>query len=272
MGRRGPQRWTVGAVEVLRVEDPDFELVLEQDPAAVALLRTSSWLHPHFVTDTQALRIGSSAIVIHTPSAVILADPFLAFDDPARLAPRLAALRAAGVDPAAVTHVVLSHVDGIGACVHADGEPAFESARYLLPAAELEDVYSGRHGAAGAALVALHKKGRVEPVFGGEQPVPGVRLEDAPGHSRGHVVVWIESGGAHAVVTGHLFLHPAQIANPHVDNGDLDPQRLTRTRRALLTRCVRNDALLIAPLFAAPGGGRIRHEGDAWRLLVPAPM
>lgn len=270
MGTRGVQAWTIGAVEVLRVEDPDFELVLEQDPAAVALLRRSPWLHPEFVTDAQALRIGSSAIVIHTPSAVIVADPFLAFDDPARLAPRLAALRGAGVDPSTVTHVLLSHIDGIGACVRADGEPAFESARYLLPAAELEDAYSGAHGAPGDALVALHKEGRVDSVFGGEQLVPGVRLEDAPGHSRGHIVAWIESGGAHAVVTGHLFLHPAQIASPHVDNGDLDPDRLTRTRRALLTRCVRNDALLVAPLFAAPGGGRVRHEGDGWRLVGSA--
>lgn len=271
MGRRGAQRWTIGAVEVLRVEDPDFELVLDQDPAAVTLLRKSPWLQPDFVTDGQALRIGSSAIVIHTPSAVIVADPFLAFDDPARLAPRLAALRAAGVDPSAVTHVLLSHIDGIGACVRADGAPAFEAARYLVPVAELEDAYSGAHGAAGDALVALHKDGRVDSVFGGEQPVPGVRLEDAPGHSRGHVVAWIESGGAHAVVTGHLFLHPAQIANPQVDNGDLDPERLKRTRRSLLTRCVRNDALLVAPLFTAPGGGKVRHEGDAWRLLAPNP-
>ncbi len=262
------QHWTVGAVEVLRVTDPDFDLVLEQDPATVALLRNSPWLHPEFVTDDQALRIGSSAVIIRTPSAVIVADPFLAFDDPARLAPRLAALRAVGVDAPAVTHVIISHVDGIGACVRADGQPTFESARYLLPVAELEDAYSGNHGATGDLLVALHKDGRVDSVFDGEQPVPGVRLEDAPGHSRGHSVVWIESGGSQAVVAGHLFLHPLQIANPHVDNGDLDPERLTRTRRSLLTRCVRNDALLIAPLFAAPGGGKVRHEGDAWRLVV----
>lgn len=268
MGWRGPQRWTIGAVEVLRVADPDFDLVLDQDAAAAALLQNSPWLHPEFVTDEQSLRIGSSAIVIRTPSAVIVVDPFLAFDDPARLAPRLAALRAAGVDPSAVTHVLLSHIDGIGACTRADGEPAFERARYLVPAAELEDACSGAHGPAGDALVALHKDGHVDPVFGGEHPVPGVHLEDAPGHSRGHIVVWIESGGARAVVTGHLFLHPAQIANPQVDNGDLDPARLTRARRSLLSRCVREDAVLVAPLFAAPGGGKVRRDGDGWRLLV----
>ena len=260
------QEWTIGAIDLLRVADPDFELVLEQDLATVALLQASPWLVPHFVTDTQALRVGSSAIVVRTPSANLVIDPFLAFDDPARLAPRLAALRAAGVAPGAVTHVLLSHIDGLGASVRADGEPSFSKARYYVPAAEMEDALGGAHGAAGDALVALHKRGLVEPLFGGEQLLPGVRIEDAPGHSRGHIVVWLESGGAQAVVTGHLFLHPAQIANPHVDNGDVDPVILERTRRHLLTRCVREDALLVAPLFTLPGGGKVRREGRGWRL------
>ncbi|MEX2292139.1 MAG: MBL fold metallo-hydrolase [Acidimicrobiales bacterium] len=270
MGWSG-QRWAVGAIEVLRVADPDFELVLEQDLSTVALLQASAWLQPHFVTPAQALRVGSSAIVVRTPSATMVVDPFLAFDDPARLAPRLAALRSAGVDPAAVTHVVLSHIDGVGASVRADGEPSFPNAQYFLPAAELEDALAGAHGGAGDALVALHKQGLVDALYGGEQPLPGVRIKDAPGHSRGHVVVWLESGGDEAVVTGHLFLHPAQIASPNVDNGDVDPMVLERTRRSVLTRCVRDDVLLVAPLFAAPGGGKVRREGRTWRLEVPKP-
>lgn len=271
MGRRGPQEWTVGAIDLLRVADPDFELVLEQDLTTVALLQASPWLAPHFVTDSQALRVGSSAIVARTPSATVVVDPFLAFDDPARLAPRLAALRAAGVHPESVTHVLLSHIDGLGASVRADGEPSFPNARYFLPAAELEDALAGVHGHAGDALVALHKQGLVETLFGGEQLLPGVRIEEAPGHSRGHVVVWLESGGSEAVIVGHLFLHPAQIASPQVDNGDVDPVMLERTRRNLLTRCVREDALLVAPLFTLPGGGKIRRDGRAWRLQ-PSPL
>lgn len=266
MRRRGTNRWTVGAVELIRVADPGFELVLPQDATTAALLSTSPWLHPTYVTDAWELLVSSSAIVARTPSATIVVDPFLAFDDPARLAPRLAALRADGIDPEDVDLVVNSHIDGIGANVLADGSPAFPRARYLLPTAELEDAAAGVHGDAGEALVTLQKEGRAEPLFGNEHLVPGVRIEDAPGHSRGHVVVWIDSGGAQAVITGHLFLHPAQIANPDVHTGDLQPAVLQRTRRALLARCARDDALLVGPLFAAPGGGKVRHHGDSWRL------
>ncbi len=256
----------MGAVEVTRVADPGFELVLPQDAATTALLSTTPWLRPAFVTDAWELRVGSAAEVVRTPSATIVVDPFLAFDDPARLAPRLAALRASGVDPAEVDVVVNTHIDGIGANVLADGTPAFPRARYLLPAAELEDAAAGVHGSVGLTLAALEKEGRVEPLFGGELLVPGVRIEDAPGHSAGHVVVWIDSGGAQAVVTGHLFLHPAQIANPDVHTGDLHPATLQQTRRALLARCAQDDALLLGPLFAAPGGGKVRTHGDGWRL------
>lgn len=266
MVQEGLVRWRVGAVEVLRVPDPGFELILPQDPDTAAVLKATPWLSPDFLTDDQALRIGSSAIAVRTPSATIVVDPFLAFDDPAKLAPRLASLRAAGVDPDDVDVVVNSHIDGIGANVLADGSPAFPRARYVLPEAELAGARAGEHGEVGSALSVLHDRGIVDTATGGETIVPGVRLEDAPGHNPGNVVVWVGSGGAEAVIAGHTFLHPAQIADPEVVTGDRDPAALVRTRRALLARCAAEDALLIGPLFAAPGGGKVRREGDVWRL------
>jgi glyoxylase-like metal-dependent hydrolase (beta-lactamase superfamily II) len=268
MSQNGTVRWTLGAMEIIRVGDPAFDLVLPQDPDTAAILKATPWLAPSFITEEQALIIGSSAIAVRTPSATIVVDPFLAFDDPARLAPRVAALRAAGIDQEEVDVVICSHIDGIGISVAADGSPTFPRARYLVPAAELEDAAAGVHGDAALALVALQDKGVVEALDGTESIAPGVHLEPAPGHNRGHVVVWLTSGGSSAVVTGHLFLHPAQIANPDVDRGDLDPVVLAATRRALLDRCVEDDVLLIAPLFAPPGGGKVRAEGDSWRLDV----
>jgi glyoxylase-like metal-dependent hydrolase (beta-lactamase superfamily II) len=260
-------------VEVTRVADPDFELVLPQDEATAQRLTGLGWLAPSYLTAQGALQVGSSAIVVRTPSAVVLVDPWLAFDDPARLAPRLAALRAAGVDPVEVDLVINSHIDGVGANVQADGSPTFPNARYLLPKAELDDLRAGVHpeqlsGAHphGHPLLDLDRAGHLDHVAGDEHLLPGLLVEDAPGHSRGHVVVWITSGGQTAVVTGHLFLHPAQISDPDAANGDLDPQLLAATRRHLLERCVEEDALLLGPLFAAPGGGKVRPFGRSWRL------
>jgi glyoxylase-like metal-dependent hydrolase (beta-lactamase superfamily II) len=257
-------RWSFGAVEITRVADPDFELVLAQDDDTTQALASRAWLSPDYVTADRSLRVGSSAVVVRTPSAILLVDPWLAFDDPARLAPRLAALRGAGIEPVEIDFVINTHVDGLGANVEADGSPTFPNARYLVPQADL-DALAGqpeRH-----PLLVLQDQGRVDGIKGDEHLLPGVHIEAAEGHSEGHVVVWITSGGEHAVITGHLFLHPAQIAAPDAANGDLDPLALAATRRQLLERCVDLDALLLGPLFAAPGGGRVRPDGSSWKLI-----
>jgi glyoxylase-like metal-dependent hydrolase (beta-lactamase superfamily II) len=260
--------WTVGAVEITRVDDPGFELVLPSDDATITALQRLPWLHPRFVTDEWALVVGSSATVIRTRDATVLVDPFLAFDDPTRLADRLQALRDARVEADDVDTVINTHVDGLGVNLLADASPTFPRARYLVPRLELEGIRVGTHGDAerAAALLPLWDDGRIEPTDGTEQVSACVRLEDAPGHNPGHHVVWVEDDDQSAVVVGHLFLHPAQIGAPEVDNGDLDPVQLAQTRRALLARCVDLDALLVGPLFAFPGAGRVRADGDAWRL------
>ncbi len=262
----------MGAIEITRVEDPGFELVLPSDESTVAALQRSPWLRPHFVDDDWSLVIGSSATVVRTPDAVVVVDPFLAFDDPTKLDGRLQALRDAGVELDDVDVVVNTHVDGLGVNLLPDGSPTFPNARYLVPRAELEGIRAGTHGEAerAAALVPVWEDGPVEASEGVEEVVAGVRLENAPGHNPGHHVVWIEDGDESAVVVGHLFLHPAQIASPEVDNGDLDPVQLARTRRDLLGRCVEAGTRLVGPLFAAPGAGQVLPDGDAWRLEVGA--
>ena len=264
------QRWQAGGWTITRVADPGFELVLPQDEATRAALRRSAWLHPQFVTDDWSLRVGSTATVVRSPDAVVLVDPFLVFDDPAKHAPRLHALREAGVEASEVDVVVNSHVDGMGLNLLADGSPTFPEARYLVPREELEALQSGSHPAAGSAdaLLALWDAGRVEASDPTTPVAPGLRLEDAPGHNPGQHVVWVEDGDQRAVVIGHLFLHPAQIANPEVDNGDLDPVLLAAARRSLLERCAAGGAVLIGPIFAAPGGGSVSQDGDTWRLEV----
>jgi len=259
--------WTVGSIDVTRVDDPDFELILPSDDATVAVLQRSPWLAPHFVTGDWALNIGSSCTVVRTPDAVVLVDPFLAFDDADRLGPRLQALRDAGVEADDVDIVVNTHVDGIGVNVLRDGSPTFPNARYLVPRAELEAIRAGTHGESRAdSLLALQDDGIVEATEGDETLLDGVRLEDAPGHNPGMHVVWVEDAERAAVIVGHLFLHPAQIANPSIENGDLDPVALEATRRSLLRRCTEVGALVVGPLFAPPGAGQVRPDGDAWRF------
>jgi glyoxylase-like metal-dependent hydrolase (beta-lactamase superfamily II) len=249
--------WDFGDWRVTRIEDPGFALTLPSDTEA---LRRSPWLSPLFVTDDWQLRVGSSAILVQGPGLTALVDPWLAFDG--SFDGRLGALAAGGVEPGEVDVVVNSHVDGIGANVNpGTAEAAFPNARYVLPAAEVTEIQAGRRPGAESLLKI------VEPVDDRVELAPGLVVEPLPGHNAGHVGVAVGAPTA-ALVIGHLFLHPAQIANPDVILGDFDPDLLRATRRRTLDRCADEDLVLVGPLFAGPGGGHIRRDADRWALIA----
>lgn len=245
--------------------DPGFELVLEQDEATRAALQRSPWLHPRFVTDDWSLRVGSSAIVLTDDEHTVMVDPWLAFDEPDRFTPRLEALAAAGWRAEDIDIVINSHIDGVGANVDpATGARAFGRARYLVPGAEMTALADGhRPGAEG--LLDVESAGCLDRYDDRIEPLPGLVLDPLAGHSPGHYGTSVGDPPA-AVIVGHLFLHPAQIANPDAADLDHDPVAVRATRRALLERCERDQLLLIAPLFEAPGGGTILRDGETWRL------
>jgi hypothetical protein len=275
------ERWKVGDSVITRVPDDHFELVVPQDDATTSVLRSqASWLAPRFLTDAFELRLGSSALVVDTPGALVVVDPWLAFDDADRTTPEaaaridwlLAGLSDAGFPPESVDFVVDTHIDGVGANTRPAGggeEPAFPNARYVIAREEIAALQAGRFPGAEAYEV-LVDAGLVDEHDG---PVAGeVATEPAPGHSEGHHFVRIGPEGNDAVVVGHLFLHPAQVFAPEPRAGlDENIEVAAETRRALLRRAADENTLVIGPLWAAPGVGTIvpSDEPGRWRL-VPA--
>jgi glyoxylase-like metal-dependent hydrolase (beta-lactamase superfamily II) len=251
--------WSVGDVKVERVSEPGFELVLPQDSSTRVLLRANeAWLAPAFVTDDLALRVGSSATVVHSMGVTIVVDPWLVFDGPdpeSRNDRLIAALEEAGTKAQDVDVVAYTHIDGVGAL------GCFPNARYVLTRPEVQ------RGDVADAAAAIQATGQLDIVDAGHRITSEVTLEAAPGHSPGHVVASIASGGAEAVIAGHLFLHPSQVAAHGARPGlDEDPAVAASTRGALLDRMASSGALLIGPLFAEPGGGVVVRAGDSYQL------
>ena len=95
----------------------------------------------------------------------------------------------------------------------------------------------------------------------------GLRLEPTPGHTPGHVSLWVESRGERALLTGDFVHHPVQCAEPHwAEVGDEDADRARATRRRLFERAAATRALVLGTHFASRPGGRIRADGDVWRF------
>jgi glyoxylase-like metal-dependent hydrolase (beta-lactamase superfamily II) len=275
--------WQVGTVSITRVAEPGFALGLPQDEETARVLRQQAWWLAPYLTDDNALRLGSAAVVLETPTTVIVVDPWLAFDGPDRHSPAaververlLDTLGRSGFAPEDVDVVVNTHIDGLGANLRQGSDrsevAAFPRARYLLAAAELDALRSGRRRGAGAFEV-LVDEGRVDLLSGDCSLTAEVHLGAAPGHSAGHLAVRVASGGEAALIAGHVFLHPAQVFDPAPRIGpDEEPERAAATRRYILERCAADQTLLIGPLFADPGGGWVVSVGGSWWLSAGRP-
>jgi glyoxylase-like metal-dependent hydrolase (beta-lactamase superfamily II) len=150
-----------------------------------------------------------------------------------------AALAAAGSSLAAIADVVFTHlhVDHVGWAPH------LPHARFHVAAAEWAH-WSGlgaaglpHHTEAVARCVApLAAAGRLATLASDAEPVPGLRLLAATGHTPGHHAVLV---GGRVLIAGDAWHNPAQIAVPawcHRADMDKPEAMATRTRLAAMAR------------------------------------
>lgn len=173
-----------------------------------------------------------------------------------------AVLAAAGIAPADVETVVLTHLheDHAGWSSGAAGQPYFPAARYVVQRAEVAAL--DRADPVWDWTVApLRASGQLHEVDGEHRPAPGITLLPTPGHTPGHQSVLVEQGaGARdVVVTGDVLVHAVQLGNPAVPYSherDRDTARVSR--EALLARARRRGALLatahLTRAFVEPDG------------------
>jgi glyoxylase-like metal-dependent hydrolase (beta-lactamase superfamily II) len=205
-------------------------------------------------------------LLIRTDDAVVLVDAGLGpHDHPmgGRGGELEAALAAAAVAPPDVDVVVITHghLDHIGGLC-ADGRPRFASARHLMTRIERDWLAEEHTAMAEEQLPPIEAAGLLELVDAGAEPVPGVRLLAAPGHTPGQVAV--ELGGS------ALYLADAIIDVLHAEHPDwpmtfdVDGARAAETRRALLGRAADEGLVVAAAHIRTPG--TVERERDGFRF------
>lgn len=268
----GVRVWRI--VEFVTGFDPSF--YPEASPAAVADVPE---LVPDFVTGAGNLLMSFQSFVLETERQRILVDTcsgndrhrptFAAFDEQRR--PFLVDLTAAGFPPESFDIVVCTHlhVDHVGWNTRpANGRwvPTFPNARYRFGAADIA-YWAGSddplHGPAFVdAVQPVLDAGLVDPVDAETELADGVTLQPTPGHTPGHLSVWI---GQQGVITGDVVHHPIQFRHPDwTATGDVDPDLARATRRVLLDTCASTGALLLGTHFAGPGGGWVEADGGTY--------
>lgn len=170
-------------------------------------------------------------------------------------------LRTAGVDPAAITDVLISHGHGdhVGGLV-ADGALAFPNAAIRMSEAEWASI---RANPEMADLVRVITP-RVQAFQPGGEVAPGVTAQDTAGHTPGHVAYLIADGQNQLLYTGDLMHHwLLSVEHPDWNTGYDDDQAAGKKARLdEITALRASGAHIYAYHFPFPGLGRIQTRED----------
>jgi glyoxylase-like metal-dependent hydrolase (beta-lactamase superfamily II) len=234
---------------------------------------------------TDAFDWALNAVMVRSGGKTILIDAGLGSDPDLHL-PRagqlIKRLEAAGVDLSAVTDLVLTHMhmDHIGGLL-VDGvkQRLRKDLRIHVAAAEVKfwEAPDFSHVAMPPgfpdALRATAKRfvGEYQSqlrTFEQEHEVaPGVIVSRTGGHTPGHSVVRLASGGDRLMFAGDAVF-AVGFEHPEWHNGfEHDPEEAARVRVRLLRELAASNELLVATHLPFPSVGRVAVDGDAFRWV-----
>jgi len=280
-----PSRYAlrVGEIDVMVISDG----VLPLPTATLATNATStdlaSWLNNMFLPadkfdwplNVLVARSGEQTILVDAG----LGGQFPGFPRAGQLPQRL---EAAGIDLASVTDVVITHMhmDHVGGLL-VDGlkERLRSDVRIHVAAAEVEfwtspdfshtvmptpvpDVLRST-----ATRFANEYRNQLQ-IFDEEHEVaPGVVVRRTGGHTPGHSVVDLKSGGEQLTFAGDAVF---QVGFDHPDwhNGfEHDPEEAARVRVRLFRELAQTGGLLVATHLPFPSVGRVAIDGEVFRWV-----
>ena len=282
-----PSRYAlkVGEIDVMVVSDgvlpiPAPVMAHNVDPAVRAAWLNEMFLPPDVLEwplNVVVVRSGGRTILI---DAGLGADPDLHLPRAGRLAQRL---EAAGIELASVTDVVLTHMhmDHIGGLL-VDGmrDRLRPDLRIHLAAAEVKfwasPDFSRTSMPAGfpdalrrAATRFLNEYDSQLRPFEAEYDVaPGVVVRRTGGHTPGHSVVRLASGGDRLTFAGDAVFQVG-FERPEWHNGfEHDPEEAARVRTSLLRELAATREPFVATHLSFPSVCHVAVAGDAFRCVT----
>ncbi len=281
-----PSRYAlrIGEIDVLVVSDgvlplPTAMLAHNIDPAVRA-----AWLKDMFLPP-DAFDWALNVVVVRSGDQTILVDAGLGSDPDLHL-PRagqlIKRLEAAGIDLGSVTDVVLTHMhmDHVGGLL-VDGvkERLRPDLRIHVSAAEVKfweapdfshvSMPPGFPDALRSAAkhFVQEYRGQLRTFDQEHEVAPGVVVTRTGGHTPGHSVVRVASGGEGLVFAGDLVF-TVGFDHPEWYNGfEHDPEEAARIRVRLLRDLAASGELLVATHLPFPSIGRVAASGDTFRWV-----
>lgn len=271
-------RFTLGDFQITTVSDgtaemPEPEKIfgVNQTPETVKAFAAEHLL------PTDKLVNGFTPVVVNTGADLVLFDTGNApgaRPTTGLLAQRLAA---AGIDPASITVVVLTHFhpDHIGGLM-TDGKPTFPNARYVWNGAEYafwSDPAQENGPRAGVVKLVQSNvtplKDKATEIKDGSDVVSGIRAMAAPGHTPGHTAFHIESGGQRLFLGGDFSNHfVLSLEQPDwFVSFDADKEQAVATRKKILAMLASERIPFTSYHMPFPALGFVEASGGSYRFV-----
>ena len=276
----GYYRVMLGEFEVTALSDGTVALPVDTLLTNTTKAKSDKTLARNFLKSPVETSV--NAYLINTGTKLVLVDTGAAGLFGPTLGRLAESLKSAGyqaeqVDEIYITHMHPDHVGGLmagekmafpNAVVRADKRDA----DFWLSQANLDKAPAEGKGFFQGAMASLNPyvaAGKFKPFDGNTELAPGIKAMAAPGHTPGHSLYVVESGGRKLVLWGDL-MHVAavQFAEPSVTIAfDTDSKNAAVQRKRAYAEAAKQGYLVGSAHLSFPGLGHLRAEGKGYTFV-----
>jgi len=185
-------------------------------------------------------------------------------------------MRAAGLAPADIDTVIITHAhpDHIGGALDGQGQPVYGNARYFIWKGEWEFWFSELALAKTPERFVSTARRNLEPIQDRltlldqeSEIIPGIRVIAAPGHTPGHIVVFVSSNNEQLLYSSDTVLYPLHLEYPDwTPIFDIIPEQAAISKRRIFDWAAREGMWVMGQHFPPfPSLGRVVKNGTRWQ-------
>ncbi len=275
----GFYRFKVGGFTVTTVHDGHFRRPIEGFVRNVPTSEVQALLAEQGMPP-DTLTVPFTITFVETPRGLIVFDSGTGGQMAPTAGQMGANMRAAGLDPARVTAVVVSHFHGdhITGLTTAQNEVVFPNAEIVVPAAEWafwtdegnasRAPEGQRPTFANTARRFAPYRAKIRQVADGAEVLPGIRAVAAHGHTPGHTVYHVADGADQMMFLADLTNRP-EVNARRPDWAivfDMDGAAATASRRRVMDRVSADRIRVTGYHFPFPANGFMVRDGQGYRF------